>query len=50
MDTLLLSDIRRELAELVKQVDQFSGKLLALQTIVERYGRADDGTGESGNA
>jgi len=50
MDALLLSDIRRELAELFKQVKQFSGKLLALQTIVERHGRENDGAVDSGGA
>ena len=47
MDAVLLSDIRRELAELVKQVEQISGRMRALQTIVERYGEEEDGGDDS---
>ena len=47
MDGVLLSDMRRELAELVQQVEQISGKLRALQTIVERYGEEEAGGDDS---
>jgi len=38
----LLEELRRELLELITQAERLSGRLRAMETIIERYGH-DDG-------
>ena len=38
----LLEELRRELQELITQSERLSGRLRAMETIIERYGY-DDG-------
>jgi hypothetical protein len=45
-DQTLLTEIQRELLELIAQVERVAGRLRAMETIIERYGQ--DGDGEYG--